>query len=411
MAVYSRIAKKSRSPRIQVAMAAVAAAWLAGVSPAAFADSSQDLLDKLRAKGVLSEDEYRQLSERHRAEAAKLATKPAAPEAQSTTVGGTAFIDFTHIRQKNDGAKASASGTGLDLKRGYLIVDHKFDDVWSADLTTDFNFVSNDSETQLFVKKLYLQAALSDAVTLRAGSADMPWLGFVDGLWGYRYVENTLVDRLKFGNTADWGLHALGKLGPDGRLSYAVSAVNGSGFRNPTRSERIDWEGRLAFTPIDGMTLAGGFYSGYLGKDVAGTATPVQHAARRWNALAAYVSSTFRVGAEYFRAKNWNQVTAVPEDTSDGYSVWGAYSLRPNLAAFARFDSAKPKKDLAPDFKDRYYTVGLSHAVRRNVDFALAYKHENVKNGSLSTSNGTLVGGTTAEGKYDEIGVWAQVKF
>ena len=195
MAVYSRIAKKSRSPRIQVAMAAVAAAWLAGVSPAAFADSSQDLLDKLRAKGVLSEDEYRQLSERHRAEAARPATEPAAPEAQSTTVGGTAFIDFTHIRQKNDGAKASTSGTGLDVKRGYLIVDHKFDDVWSADLTTDFNFVSNDSETQLFVKKLYLQAALSDAVTLRAGSADMPWLGFVDGL-GLQPSGHTRLDRL-----------------------------------------------------------------------------------------------------------------------------------------------------------------------------------------------------------------------
>jgi hypothetical protein len=30
---------------------------------------------------------------------------------------------------------------------------------------------------------------------------------------------------------------------------------------------------------------------------------------------------------------------------------------------------------------------------------------------ATSPSNGTIVGGATADGKYDEIGVWAQVKF
>jgi len=137
----------------------------------------------------------------------------------------------------------------------------------------------------------------------------------------------------------------------------------------------------------------------------------VQHTAERWNALAAYVDPVFRIGAEYFNAKNWNQVTAVPDDKSDGYSYWGSYNLSPKLAAFARYDSAKPKKDLAPDFEDRYYNVGLSYGIRSNVDVALAYKHEDVKNGTLASSNGTLTGGTTADGKYDEIGLWAQVKF
>lgn len=123
------------------------------------------------------------------------------------------------------------------------------------------------------------------------------------------------------------------------------------------------------------------------------------------------MSPAFRVGAEYFNAKNWNQVTLVPEDTSDGYSVWGSYVINPKYSAFARVDAAKPKKDLAPDFKDLYYNVGVSYVARKNIDLALAYKHEDVKNGSLATSNGTITGGTTADGKYDEVGVWAQVKF
>ena len=32
----------------------------------------------------------------------------------------------------------------------------------------------------------------------------------MEGVYGYRYVENTLVDRIKFGNSADWGVHVLG---------------------------------------------------------------------------------------------------------------------------------------------------------------------------------------------------------
>ena len=388
-----------RHPVKPILFAAVAAACLGAGSVPARAQANDALLDTLRAKGVLTEDEYKQLHQ----------PKAADPNAEATSVGGQLFIDVTHINQTNDGAKAASSGTGLDVKRGYFVLDHRFDKTWSADFTTDFNYSSSDGETQLFVKTAYLQAALSDALALRAGSALMPWIPFVDGLSGYRYIENSLVDRLKFGNSADWGLHALGSFGKSG-FSYALSAVNGNGFKNPTRSEKVDWEGRLAYA-AGGFTVAGGFYSGYLGKDVAGTTTPVQHSAKRWNALAAYVSPAFRVGAEYFNAKNWNQVTSVPEDTSDGYSVWGSFIINPKYSAFARVDAAKPRKDLAPDFKDLYYNVGVSYAARKNIDLALAYKHEGVKNGSLATSNGTIVGGATADGKYDEIGVWAQVKF
>src|SRR5690348_17483462 len=89
------------------------------------------------------------------------------------------FADFTNIDQTSNGTKTDASGTGLDVKRFYLSVDHKFDDIWSANLTTDFNYVSNDGETQLFVKKAYLQGTFDKLATLRVGSANMAWIPFV----------------------------------------------------------------------------------------------------------------------------------------------------------------------------------------------------------------------------------------
>jgi len=327
---------------------------------------------------------------------------------EKTTIGGKAYLDLTNIDQQTDGTDTAAKGTGVDIKRFYLSVGHNFDSVWSANVTSDFNYVSNDGETQIFIKKAFLQAKLSDAFVARLGSADLPWVPFVEDLYGYRYVENVIIDRLKFGTSADWGLHAGGKLG-DGMVGYAVSVINGNGYKNPTRSKSVDFEGRLSFEPVKGLTLAAGFYSGKLGKDVQGTTTPPQHTAQRVDALVAYVQPKFRVGAEYFTATDWNQVTAAATDKSDGYSAWGSFNFTDQVAAFARFDEAKPKKDLTPDLKDQYFNVGIAYKPRKNVDVAFVYKHDKVENGSISTSNGTI--GGTADGKYDEIGLWAQVAF
>lgn len=37
----------------------------------------------------------------------------------------------------------------------------------------------------------------------------------VEGLYGFGFGENVIIDRLKFGNPADWGLHAGGKVSDD----------------------------------------------------------------------------------------------------------------------------------------------------------------------------------------------------
>ncbi len=47
--------------------------------------------------------------------------------------------------------------------------------------TTDFQYVGNDGVTNVYIKKAYVQAKLSDALVFRAGSADLPWVPFVEG--------------------------------------------------------------------------------------------------------------------------------------------------------------------------------------------------------------------------------------
>lgn len=322
-----------------------------------------------------------------------------------TTLNGKMYVDFTNISQKNsDTGKTAASGTGLDVKRFYLSVTHNFDDIWSANLTTDFNYVGNDGETNLFVKKAYVQGKFDQAAVLRLGSADMPWIPFVENVYGYRYVENTLTDRLKYGNSADWGVHLGGDIGAGKSVNYAVSVVNGNGYKNPGRSKGVDVEGRVGFVPFENMTVAVGGYSGKLGKDVQGVQST--NNATRGDVLVAYASKQFRLGAEYFTASNWNNVLSPFKDKADGYSVWGSVAVADGVSLFARYDSAKLSKNLDREAKNSYYNAGVEFQITKGFKLAGVWKHEK---GDKSVT--TPVPAHVQNVKTNEIGVFGEVAF
>jgi hypothetical protein len=371
-----------------------------------------------------------------------LATATAAPLAQaddavstapSTTVGGVIFTDLTSISTTQDQAGKPSTdkdpnGFGLDVKRGYFIVNHSFDDVWSANLTTDFNFASYKAsststanggtpgetvttgttvttpETQLFVKNLYLQGHFNDWATLRVGVASMPWTSYVEGVYGYRFVENTMTDRSAFANTADWGLHALG--GND-LVSYGFSLVNGGGYKNPSRSKSMDEEGRIAATPLDGaLVIAAGFYSGKRGLDTE--ATPAVNTASREDLLLAWKADGLTVGLEWFDADKWNNVLT-PSSTattkSSGTSLFGSYNFPDTAyAVFARYDDVKPTQDTDSSQEDKYYDVGVSWKYSTNLTWALAYKSDKL-------TDNLKLGNTTDDLKTQEFGIWAQIKY
>ncbi len=317
----------------------------------------------------------------------------------NTTVSGKTFIDFTNLDQTKNGSDTANAGDGIDVKRFYLTVDHKFDDVWSASITTDFNYSASTGETQLFVKKAWVQANFGDTLKLRAGADDMPWIPFVEGLYGLRYVENTLIDREKFGNSSDWGLHAFGA--GDNLWSYNVAAVNGAGYKNPSRSGSVDVEGRFAVTPFTGLTLAVGGYSGELGKDTSNLPNGATRTANRMDFVAAYVNNGIRVGGEYFKANDWNNVlTSGPKDSADGYSTWAQYDFSPVWSVFGRYDHVKPSKDLNPSLKDSYYNAGIQWVARKGIKLAAVYKHDTLQDNSGTNST-----------KSNEIGVWAEIAF
>ena len=334
----------------------------------------------------------------------------------NTSISGKSFFNVSNIHQKSTDllgvtTDSAQNGTETELKRFYIGVDHKFNNVFSANITTDFRYNANGTtkDVLVYVKKAFVQAKLDPAFAVRVGAADLPWVPFVEGIYGYRFVENTLIDRTKFGTSSDWGVHVLGTFG-NNLVSYQISAINGAGYKTLARqSDTIDLEGRVSVNPIKPVTIAIGGYTGKLSKSAANlpaSATP--HTANRFDALLAYTDNRIRAGVEYFAASNWT-VTTPAKDKSDGWSAFGSFAFTPRIGAFARFDWVKPSKDLNPVMKDNYFNGGFDFKPIPPLDLALVYKRERANHGTISTSNGTI--GGPLDGTYDEIGLFGQVVF
>jgi TolA-binding protein len=360
----------------------------------------------------------------------------------NTTISGRMFYDFSDINEKSNvgnaglnlGSPANSStlptsngsgnqghspdGFNMDLKRFYVSVDHKFNDVWSADITTDFLYDYASSATQLYIKKAFVQAKLSPAFIVQLGAADMPWIPFDEDVYGYRYVENTLIDRIKFGTSSDWGAHALGSfpVGPT-TVSYNIAVVNGMGYKKPgfiggvNRSDAMDFEGR-ANVSYDGFVAAIGGYSGKLGQDYADVTT--YHTAERFDALLSYSDKWFKVGGEYMWANadvSPSEITSInPADNSDAYEVFGNVNITPHVSIFGRYDWVKPKGTTAPTLVNDYYNFGVSYEPLKIVDFAILYKHDEIDNGAFADSNFATTN-LNVKGTYDEVGLWGQVRW
>lgn len=350
-------------------------------------------------------------------DAAKAAKPASASWADSTSISGRMYFNTSAVSADNAaGANVEKDG-GFQIKRFYVSVDHKFNNTFSGDITVDVDNVlksaslsgstlsTSNTGQGLYVKKAYLKASLNPAFNVVLGSTDLPWIPYVEGIYGYRHIEKTITDLDGFGTSADWGVHVMGSFA-DGVVSYQVSAVDGGGYRNPQLTKTVDFEGRLSIA-YKGFNAAIGGYTGKLGKDVQGAAT--FHSANRFNALLAYKGKIgdigVTLGGEYFYAKNWNRVTSVTEDSSDGVSLFASVAPAKEWSLFGRYDWVNPSKDLAPLQNDHYFNFGVQYSPAKIVDLALVYKRDDA-DGGLKIGN--LGSGQVTR---DEIGLYGQFRW
>ena len=355
------------------------------------------------------------------------AVKPKSSWTDGTKVSATVFTDVSNINQTPTPNKIN--GTGADIKRAYLIIDHQFSPIYSAELAIDFapngiilnggTFGSGTLMGSEAIKYAYVQAKYADEFILQGGAEKTPWIPFVEDLYGYRYIDKVMIDQNKFGNSSDWGVNAHGDLGK-GLFDYSVSVVDGAGYKNPTRSQQMDVEARANFN-WNGFVLAGGGYWGKLGNDIQTappTAPPAPQTATRYDVLLAYTNSQIRAGVEYFNATDWKVVPKLTPDQAQGWSVFGSYNVTPQWAVFGRYDGLDPSMKLARMERYNYYNIGVSYEPVKTVDIALVYKHEDIAHAPTGGySDGTTVLAPTSNGVlrtsggFNEVGIYTQFKF
>lgn len=319
------------------------------------------------------------------------AAQDAPADAPRTRVSTKVFINASDLQR--DGTTTDDEGLALELKRFFINVDHRFNADWSAHVTTDVTWTRNADPSDLWLRHAYLQRRLGEHAVLRLGNAPTPWIAAESSHEGYRYVDGGLISRTGTGTAADYGVHVQGTRGT---LNYAAAVVTGAGYKRPRVGDGADLELRVGWAPLASVELAVGGYRGTLAQD-AGYA-PHLHTAERWNAMATWTGDRARLGAQYFRADNWDRVTTPAEDASRGWSAWTAWQLTPAYAAFARHDRTEESLRLDPTLEERFSQVGVEWEASKQLKLALVGKRTEVES-------------ATRDATTNELGVWGQLAF
>jgi hypothetical protein len=156
------------------------------------------------------------------------------------------------------------------------------------------------------------------------GIVPTPSFEFVESVWGYRSVEKTPLDLLRWDSSRDTGVLAQGALGS--RTRYSVQVGNGSGVNGETDSAKA-FRGALRHEIIKGLTVEGyGDIQDRLGAARWST----------WQVFGAFVRPSGRVGAHFTQQQR--RPASGSELTLDLVSVFGARRLGPRLWVFGRAD-------------------------------------------------------------------------
>ncbi|EAU55094.1 hypothetical protein [Mariprofundus ferrooxydans] len=326
-------------------------------------------------------------------------------------LSGKVFVDVTN--SKSDTTTAGVTSTtktqGFNLGRAYLTGKYYFNSDWMMRITTDVateTAAGLGKTTNVYLKYAYLEGKLyGKALEMRLGVSHNPWIDYEQGLWKHRYFSKVSSDEFKYDDSADIGIGFKGKLA-DGLIGYWVTAVNGGGYGNLTKSNGIDYKSRVSIYPIEGLTIDLGYNTGYRGKKtfVANVATnPLKQS--MYQIMVTYGTHDFRIGANYISnkdkaSKNIDAKTAALwgwANVGNGFGVVGRYEQEKSNTLVAGAIPAGQAKQ-----KRTRFLAGVSYDPTKHVTFTLGYIQDK------TTALAHVVGDIA---KTTQIGVWSQYTY
>jgi len=147
-------------------------------------------------------------------------------------ISGLAFGDFFWMAANHD--EALKDRNGFWFRRLYLTFDKAMTEQLDMRLRFEMNSAGNftsDQRLEPFVKDAWARWKFTDQHQAYLGLSPTPSLNVVDEIWGYRFLEKSLLDLQRIEATRDLGVALKGSLGSGQKVRYHLMFGNGSSTR------------------------------------------------------------------------------------------------------------------------------------------------------------------------------------
>ena len=304
------------------------------------------------------------------------------PLLENTTISGEWFLGFGY----NDNTEIST----FHLKRGYLTIKTRLNDIFSVRYTQDITTDTEGSDmgnVEMRLKYLLLRVDLKNIdflknTFLEFGLVHRPWVEYEQKIMGYRVQGKMFTDRYDLVSTADFGVSFAGLIGGEinqefqdrvssyypGRYgSFSLGVYNGGGYHSLEKNNNKIIEGRLSLRPLpDFMPGFQVSYTFSYGK----SNTPWNNADYRLNVFhLSSVSEKHKLMLQFYSGLGGYNGDYTDEDgfsyRNEGYSGFAEIMI-PNtkFAVFSRYDKFISHQD--SDRIQNTFIAGLTYRFLSN---------------------------------------------
>ncbi|MFH5832876.1 hypothetical protein [Halalkalibaculum sp. DA384] len=149
-------------------------------------------------------------------------------------ISGRVYSDYFWVASNHNNDLEGKNG--FWIRRVYFTYDYQISEAFSGRFRLEGNSpgqFNTEAKITPVVKDLYLQWE-NDQHQILAGISPTPTFALVEDVWGYRSVEKSPLDLLKFASSRDFGIAFEGELDTDGRLNYHFMVGNGNSNSSET---------------------------------------------------------------------------------------------------------------------------------------------------------------------------------
>lgn len=294
-----------------------------------------------------------------------MAQAPEEPKGKlSGTIFGTYFYNVardTGIKNLKNAAYAGEKDVnGMAVQRALLNYDYRLNSDFTSRITVESdekNFTASaDNKSYrftMFLKDAWVQWRFHAYHAVVVGLQATPPYGMMEGTWGNRFLEKSILDLRGLVSTRELGVGLKGQFDSTGMVKYHLLIGNNSPSK-PEDNKYKRFYGQVIISPIANLALL--VYADY--QMQASVLDTFVNKAVSTDILTSAFSIGYSkndkisAGMDFYltSAKNaYNTGSALDNKSGLGISTYGTYYFSPKVAAVLRYDYFEPNSKASGD--------------------------------------------------------------